>query len=162
MGFFDDIGKWGTRLFNAPRQESQAGLDKIGSSQQETMFNELQKGIAPWQQDAFQQAINQATTKMSAANAVRGGMNPFTVPQIVSSATQYTAPQFALANTNTMANLVGMRNRSSGSQIGSGIGYNYLSSPYGQQMISGGIGKVFGLGGTAAQAGASWLGKGLF
>mgnify|MGYP001558775888 CR=1 FL=1 len=123
-------------FFSGPKSSQEAtsssGLDPAALKQWETLFAGAQQGIAPWQQAGFNQAITQATNKFSALDAARGGMNPFTGPQIASSAAQYVLPQFAQMNTDLMANLMGQRqigtSRSVGSQAGPGIGYNWANS----------------------------------
>ena len=108
-----------------------SGLDPAAMKQWDTLFSGAQQGIAPWQQAGFGQAMNQALTKFSGLDAARGGQNPFTLPQIASSAAQYVMPQFAEMNTNLLANLMGQRqisnSRSVGTQKGAGIGYNWAN-----------------------------------
>lgn len=100
-----------------------SGLDPKALKQWETLFSGAQQGIAPWQQAGFNQAIAQAATKFSALDAARGGQNPFTGPQIASSAAQYVAPQFAEMNTNLLGNLMNQRQISTGMQRGPGLDF---------------------------------------
>ena len=95
-----------------------SGLDPAALKQWDTLFSGAQQGIAPWQQAGFGQAMSQALTKFSGLDAARGGQNPFTLPQIASSAAQYVMPQFAEMNTNLLANLIGQRQISNIRSVG--------------------------------------------
>lgn len=122
-------------FFSAPKSSNEStsfsGLDPNALKQWDTLFQGAQQGVAPWQQAGFNQAINQATNKFSALDAARGGMNPFTGPQIASSAAQYVLPQFAQINSGMLTDLLGQRqisnSRSVGSNTGAGIGYNWAN-----------------------------------
>jgi hypothetical protein len=128
-------------FFSAPKSSTEStsfsGLDPNAINQWNTLFQGAQQGIAPWQQAGFNQAINQATNKFSALDAARGGQNPFTGPQIASSAAQYVLPQFAEMNNNMLGNLMAQRqinqSRGVGSQTGPGIGYNWAND-FGQNL----------------------------
>jgi hypothetical protein len=140
MGFFSPGKSYSNSQEDASASnESFSGLDPNAISRWRTLFNGAQQGIAPWQQAAFGQAMNQALTKFSALDAAKGGMNPFTIPQIASSAAQYVVPKFAEMNTALLGNLLGQRQisksagrsqmsrSSSGTQSGPGIGYNWAN-----------------------------------
>lgn len=132
MAFLGDIGKSVGNFFN-PAQSSQSStteLDPAVIGKWNQLFSGASSGVAPWQQAGFLQAMNQALTKFSGSNAAAGGLTPGSLPQIASSAAQYVAPQFAELNTNFLANLMAMRQKSSnvGGQTGPGIGYNLVNS----------------------------------
>jgi hypothetical protein len=128
MGFFS-----APKSYQTSESSSTSGLDPAALNQWSTLFHGAQQGIAPWQQAGFNQAINQATNKFSALDAARGGQNPFTGPQIASSAAQYVLPQFAEMNSNMLTNLLGQRqvssstSKSNGTNSGGGIGYNWAN-----------------------------------
>lgn len=103
--------------------DTYSGLDPKALEQWNQLFTGASSGVAPWQQAGFNQAVSQATNKFSAVDAARGGQNPFTIPQIASSAAQYAAPQFAAMNTNLLGNLMNQRQISTGTQRGPGLDY---------------------------------------
>lgn len=110
--------------------DSYSGLDPAALGNWNTLFQGLSSptGIAPWQQAGFNQAVTSAGTRFSALNAARGGYNPYTGDQIASSAAQYAAPQFALANTQMLGNLMGQRQISTNKSRGPGFNYNNVNS----------------------------------
>lgn len=129
MGFFS-----GGKTTQSFESNSWSGLDKAALPQWEQMWGGLQQGIAPWQMAGFDQAIRSAGTRFSGLNAARGGLTPYSLPQIASSAAQYVTPQFALANTSMLGNLLNMRqiatstSRGSMRQTAPGIGYTFGSA----------------------------------
>lgn len=143
-------------FFSAPKsyQTSDAfsGLDPAAQQSWDTLFTGAQQGVAPWQQAGFNQAMSQALSHFSGLDAARGGQTPFSLPQIASSAAQYTVPLFAQMNTNLLGNLLGQRqiSRSTGrgTQTGAGIGYNWANS-FGNNLF-GEFGKKLGGGGGTA------------
>lgn len=127
MGLSDFFSPGGSNT----ESKSFSGLDPSALKQWDMLFSGAQQGIAPWQQAAAGQLMKQAGTQFSALDAARGGQNPFTGPQIQSSALQYVLPQFAQLNSQMLDSLMGQRqisnNTSKGIQRGPGIGYNFAN-----------------------------------
>jgi hypothetical protein len=128
MGFFS-----GPKASSTEQNTSFSGLDPNAKKDWSTLFTGAQQGIAPWQQAGFMQAMKQALTTFSGANAAAGGLTASSLPQIASSAAQYVLPQFAEMNTNLLGNLMAQRqiSRSQGTrtstQTGPQIGYNWAN-----------------------------------
>jgi hypothetical protein len=148
MGMFGNLFDTSTNT-SSSNGSSYSGLAPGAMGDWHRLFSGYMQGIAPWQTNAFNQAIQSSMSNFSGLNAAKGGLTPGMLPQIASNAAQYVAPQFALANSQSLDQLMGLRNisknvfSSTGAGSGPGLGYSILNG------FAGGAGQGMGQAGGA-------------